>query len=58
MYCVRDDDKRWYCIDDELYQRISKKIDGYVSENIDLYKKNGKPYVLNKDGLYKEVYDE
>lgn len=57
MYCVREKDK-WYCIDDDIYQRISKKIDGYVSENINTFKENGIPYVLNKEGLYEEVDDE
>ena len=57
MYCVREKDK-WYCIDDDIYQRISKKIDGYVSENINTFKENGIPYVLNKEGLYEEADDE
>lgn len=51
MYCVRDADK-WYCIDDEVYQRISKSIDGYMSEHKEQYKQFGKEYAINTEGKY------
>jgi predicted NAD-dependent protein-ADP-ribosyltransferase YbiA (DUF1768 family) len=41
MYCIREKDK-WYCISDTTYSEISSKIDGYMSENVELYKKYGK----------------
>jgi len=53
MYCVKDKDK-WYCIDDEVYARISDSVDGYMAEHPELYKKNGNEYGMNKEGNYEQ----
>lgn len=53
MYCVREGNK-WYCLDDTTYESISKEIDGYVSENIDNYKKEGTEYFINEEGVYEQ----
>lgn len=57
MYCAREG-KKWYCLDDETYERISRVIDGYVTENIDRYKKDGTEYFINKEGLYEQKESE
>lgn len=53
MYCMREG-KSWWCVEDSTYYKMYRQVKS-LEQDIELYKRNGKEYIINKEGLYEET---